>query len=61
MAVPDLEPNCGSWIVVDRRTGRAVLETFERRTAEAINQEHYRVVTALAWLQSLREAAEATL
>ena len=51
--IPELEPRCGSWIVVDRDTGRAVLETFSRRTAEAVNQQRYRVVTALQWLQSL--------
>ena len=52
-AVPDLEPNCGSWIVVRRATGEAVLETYSRQVAEAINQDRYEVVTALSWLQSL--------
>lgn len=48
--IPELEPHCGSWIVVDRETGRAVLETFERRIAEAINQDRYEVLTALQYL-----------
>jgi len=52
-AIPDLEPNCGSWIVVRRATGEAVLETYSRQVAEAINQDRYEVVTALSWLQSL--------
>lgn len=50
MTIPQLEPQCGSWIVVSRDTGRPVLETFCRRTAEAINQQRYEVLTALQWL-----------
>ncbi|WP_448955740.1 hypothetical protein [Labrys neptuniae] len=50
LGIPDLEHHCGSWIVVDRATGKAVLETFERRTAEAINQARYEVVTTAQWL-----------
>ena len=51
--VPDLPPNCNSWIVRDRKTGRAVHETWQREVAESINQEKYEVVTALEHLQSL--------
>lgn len=51
--IPELESNCGSWIVVRRSSGEAVLETFSRRTAEAINQELYEVRTALQHLTSL--------
>lgn len=51
--LPPLERSCGSWVIVDRLTGRAALETFSRRVAEAINQSHYRVVTAMQWLASL--------
>lgn len=54
-SVPDLEPDCGSWVVVRRATGEAVLETYDRKVAEAINQERYKVVTALSWLQSLNQ------
>lgn len=36
-----------------RATGEAVLETFERAVAEAINQGAYDVVTAAAWLGAL--------
>lgn len=49
-AVPPLERHCGSWVVISRATGRPVLETFERRTAERINQAAYEVVTAAQWL-----------
>ena len=40
-----------SWIVRDRDTGRGVLETFDRRVADAINTEKYDVVPALQHLQ----------
>lgn len=55
-AVPDLEPHCGSWIVVSRATGEAVLETYERDTAERINQEAYEVLTAHQYLVRFNEA-----
>lgn len=51
--VPDLEPRCGSWVAVSRATGLAVLETYSRHIAEAVNQERYEVVTALVWLQRI--------
>jgi len=51
--VPKLEDNCNSWIVTRKSDGVAVLETFERTVAEAINQEKYDVWTALSYLQNL--------
>jgi hypothetical protein len=54
--VPELETSSagnrlsGSWVIVDRETGLPVLETYERRTAEAINQSRYEVLTAYQWL-----------
>ncbi len=51
--IPELENNCGSWIVVRRSSGEVLLETFSRRTAEAINQDLYEVRTALQHLVSL--------
>ena len=44
--IPPLEPHCGSWIIVRRATGEPVLETFERATAERVNQTAYAVFTA---------------
>ena len=55
MTIPELEHYCGSWIVVSRETGSQVLETFERRTAEAINQTAYEVLTAAQWLARLNQ------
>jgi hypothetical protein len=40
-----------SWVVVDRETGKPVLETFERKTAERVNQSRYEVLTAQDWLE----------
>ena len=50
MAIPELEPHCGSWTVISRETGKPVLETFSRSIAEKINQKAYEVLTTLQWL-----------
>jgi hypothetical protein len=42
-----------SWVVVDLKTDEAVLETFNKRLADAVNREKYKVVPILAYLQSL--------
>ena len=54
--IPELEHHCGSWIAVSRATGAPVLETFERRTALAINQGKYEVLTALQWLHRFNQS-----
>lgn len=54
--VSDLEPHCGSWIVVDRATGHAVFETWARETAEQVNQDAYEVLTAAQWLARFNKA-----
>lgn len=59
MAVPNLEHHCGSWVAVSRATGRPVFETFERATAEAINQAAYEVLTAAQWLVRLNREIRA--
>lgn len=48
--IPDLEPHCGSWIIVSRDTGASVFETFNRSTAERVNQDRYEVLTAADYL-----------
>jgi hypothetical protein len=57
MNVPELEQHCGSWVIVNRATGAAVFETFERATAEAVNQDVYEVVTAAHWLARFSQQA----
>ena len=49
-SIPPLEPHCHSWVIVARDNGQPVLETYERKTAEAVNQDRYEVITALQWL-----------
>jgi hypothetical protein len=58
--VPDLPPGCGSWVVVRRATGEAVLETFSRQLAERVNLDAYQVLTALDWLERLNQPARRT-
>jgi len=48
--IPELESHCGSWVIIDRKTARPVLETFQRSTAEKVNQSRYEVLTTLQWL-----------
>ena len=45
-----------SWIVVDKATGKAVLETFSQRVADAINRDKYIVKTSHEYLCELNEA-----
>jgi hypothetical protein len=54
--IPALEAHCGSWVIVSRDTGAAVLETFSPAVASKVNLARYRVVTALQWLASLNGA-----
>jgi hypothetical protein len=44
---------CNSWIIVDRRTGKAVLETWSRTVVKAINTDRYEVRTAADHLATL--------
>ena len=42
-----------SWVVVDKQTGKAVLETFNPKLPPLINLARYRVVPILEYLTSL--------
>lgn len=42
-----------SWVIVDKQTGKAVMETFNQATADAINREKFNVLPALEYLQQL--------
>jgi hypothetical protein len=42
-----------SWIVVNRSTGEAVLETFSEKVTAAINTKKYQVMTAYDYLCNL--------
>jgi hypothetical protein len=55
--VPILPAGCNSWVIVDRATGEAVLETWSRDVAALVNVDRYEVRTALDHLQRLNVAA----
>jgi len=57
--VPNLERHCDSWVVVSRKTGESVMETYNRATAERINQGAYEVVTAQRWLVRVNQEIKA--
>ena len=50
---PDLEPHCGSWVVVQRTTRDAVREIWSRELADRIAryEPNYEVLTAAQWLE----------
>lgn len=53
LRAPELEPHCGSWVVVQRTTRAPVLETFDRAKADRIarfESDHFEVLTAARWL-----------
>ena len=43
----------GSWIIVDKATGKAVAELFDKRNVDRINVDKYSVYTAQQWLGSI--------
>lgn len=42
-----------SWVIVDKTTGQAVLETFDARKVAALNTARYEAVPILKYLQGL--------
>lgn len=48
--IPQLGHYSRSWIVTSKATGEVVLETYQRSVAEKVNQDKYRVETALQYL-----------
>lgn len=47
---PEQQRRPGSWVIVDKATGKAVFETFKEKTANAINTEKYQAIPALEYL-----------
>jgi hypothetical protein len=39
-----------SWIIVNRKTGEAILETWSEKVTQAINTKKYQVLTAYDYL-----------
>jgi len=51
-----------SWVIVDNKTGRAVVETFNKAKADWVRLHcptSYRVVPILEWLQGINAKKEA--
>jgi hypothetical protein len=44
-------PTSNSWIIVSKKSGQPILETFNKQFADAVNRERYEVLTSLEWLQ----------
>jgi len=44
-----------SWIIIEKATGKAVLETFNPKVMEAINTEKYEAIPVLQYLASLNQ------
>ena len=46
---PDLEPHCGSWVIVQRTTRDAVREVWSREVADRIakTEPNFEVLTAV--------------
>ena len=53
--VPLLDHYSGSWVIVNKSTGAAVFETFNKSTAEKINFKKYQVLTAYQYLTGLNK------
>ena len=45
----------GSWVIVNRLTGEAILETFSEEVTKAINTKKYQVLTAYDYLCRLNK------
>lgn len=45
-----------SWIIVNRKTGEAILETFSEKVTAAINTKKYQVMTAYDYLCNLNKS-----
>lgn len=58
MKVSALDHYSGSWIIVNRATGQAVLETYQQSVAEKVNQSKYEVLTALQYLVRFNKEAQ---
>ncbi|MDZ7804321.1 hypothetical protein [Thiohalophilus sp.] len=45
-----------SWVIVDKRTGKAVFENFDAKTATEVRERHaetHKVIPIMQWLTSL--------
>ncbi len=57
--IPELELYCGSWVVVNRSSGKPVCEIFDRQRAEAVNHERFALLTTQQWLARYNRLVQA--
>ena len=53
---PELEPHCGSWVIVERHNRVPVRETYSRELADRIaryESDRFEVLTAAQWLAEI--------
>ena len=58
-AIGATDMETASWVVIDKATGAAVLETFSASTAAAIRRDRFDVVPILDHLQALNTPSDA--
>lgn len=54
------QPAPGSWVVVDRETGKGVAELFDKKNVDQVNAEKFAVLPAMEYLQKLNANIKAT-
>mgnify|MGYP000060535165 CR=1 FL=1 len=54
------QPSPGSWVVVDRETGKGVAELFDKKNVDQVNAEKFAVLPAMDYLQKLNANIKAT-
>ncbi|MNE14257.1 hypothetical protein D3C81_1720140 [compost metagenome] len=54
--IPDLPHHCNSWIVIEKATGKAVCETWNREYLKCFDSDKVEIKTAADHLASLNKA-----
>lgn len=49
------DQSSSSWVICDRSTGKAVMETFNPKVVSAINTARYEAVPILKYLEGLNQ------
>lgn len=42
-----------SWVIIEKSTGKVIMETFDKRKIDALNTEKYKAVPILEYLVGL--------
>ncbi len=56
MTVPPLPPNCNSWVIIRKASGKAVFETFDPLVVVALNPDTALAVPALTYLETFNRS-----